>query len=112
MAFVERSRRRGGVERALQRFGLESLQRRRVDRLSMGQRQRVRLAMTFLHEPPLVLLDEPGTSLDEQGLELLDAALAEVATRGGAVLCCSPPNAPVLRADAAYLLEGGRFERS
>jgi hypothetical protein len=34
----------------------------------MGQRQRVRAAMAFLHDPQLVLLDEPGMSLDEPGV--------------------------------------------
>ena len=40
----------------------------------MGQRQRVRLAMAFLHRPRIVLLDEPHTSLDDDGLALLRGA--------------------------------------
>jgi ABC-type cobalamin/Fe3+-siderophores transport system ATPase subunit len=42
----------------------EQLRQRDHDGLSMGQRQRVRLAMTFIKEPDLVLLDEPRNSLD------------------------------------------------
>jgi ABC-type multidrug transport system ATPase subunit len=37
--------------------------------MSMGQRQRLRIAMTFLPEPEVVLLDEPLTSLDSEGVE-------------------------------------------
>jgi ABC-type multidrug transport system ATPase subunit len=66
------------------------LAERRVDRLSMGQRQRVRVAMAFLHDPQLVLLDEPGTSLDEPGLALLNAAVSRLLGRAGAAIWCEP----------------------
>ena len=51
VAFVPRRRRREAVDHALARFSIEGLASRRVDRLSLGQRQRVRLAMTFLMTP-------------------------------------------------------------
>jgi ABC-2 type transport system ATP-binding protein len=78
------------VERAIDQFELRELADRRVDRMSMGQRQRLRIAMTFLALPEVVLLDEPLTSLDEEGAALLQAAVAEVLARDGAVLWCSP----------------------
>jgi ABC-type multidrug transport system fused ATPase/permease subunit len=46
--------------------------------MSMGQRQRLRIAMTFLPRPEVVHLDEPLTSLDEEGTALLQAAVEEV----------------------------------
>jgi ABC-type multidrug transport system ATPase subunit len=108
LAFVPRHRRRELIEGTVARFELGELRGRRVDRLSMGQRQRVRLAMTFLHEPDLVLLDEPHTSLDEFGLALLEDAMAGVTSRGGAVLWCSPDaTALALPADERHLLSGG-----
>jgi ABC-type multidrug transport system ATPase subunit len=92
-------------------MGLEELLDRRVDRMSMGQRQRVRLAMTFLHEPDVVLLDEPHTSLDEEGLALLAQALEMHAADGGAALWCSPSLAlGELRNDSAQRLVNGRLE--
>jgi ABC-2 type transport system ATP-binding protein len=90
LALVPRRIRAGAVDRALARFALEDVAARRVDRISMGQRQRVRLATAFLHDPQVVLLDEPATSLDDEGVARLDAAVREVAARGGAVLCCAP----------------------
>ncbi len=86
IAFVPRERRPVAVEESLRRFSLLELARHRVDRLSMGQRQRVRLAMTFIKEPDLVLLDEPRNSLDSEGTAMLVAAVREVVERGGAVL--------------------------
>ena len=90
LAWIPPDRRRASVVDAVNRFGLASLARRRLDRISMGERQRVRLAMTFLHEPRLVLLDEPRTSLDAAGLELLAAAARDACAQGAAVLWCSP----------------------
>ena len=67
IAMVPRDRFRATIEHAIETFDLEELAERRVDRMSMGQRQRLRIAMTFLPEPEVVLLDEPLTSLDSEG---------------------------------------------
>lgn len=90
LALLSRQARREGVEQAIEDFQLHDLRRRRLDRMSMGQRQRVRLSMAFLHAPDLVLLDEPANSLDEPGLELLAAAAGRTLARGGAVIYCAP----------------------
>jgi ABC-2 type transport system ATP-binding protein len=104
---------RGAVERAIEAFELRELAGRRVDRLSMGQRQRVRIAMAFLHEPRLLLLDEPATSLDEAGRACLSAAVAERVAAGCSVLWCSPTGErPPLALDAAYALARGRLVAS
>lgn len=91
LTFVPRSRRKQEIERALDRFGLAELADRRSERLSQGQRQRVRLALTLVHEPRVLLLDEPRNSLDAEGLDMLSAAVDDVVARGGAVIWCSPP---------------------
>ncbi len=93
-------------DRALARFDLAALAGRRVDRMSTGQRQRLRLAIAFLASPRLVLLDEPLASLDGHGAELLAAALDDLCASGGAALWCSPQD------DAArleHLPQGGRW---
>jgi ABC-type multidrug transport system ATPase subunit len=107
---LPRAGRDEAVAGALERFALTELAGRRVDRLSTGQRQRVRLASAFIHRPRLVLLDEPRNSLDEEGLELLAAAVADHAAEGGAVLWCSPAvESGDLPCDAVYRLERGRL---
>jgi ABC-type multidrug transport system ATPase subunit len=75
LQFIQRNLRRERIEDAIARFDLGSFADRRVDRLSMGQRQRLRLGMAFLHQPAVVLLDEPGNSLDASGLAILEAAV-------------------------------------
>jgi ABC-type multidrug transport system ATPase subunit len=90
LAFVPRTERKAAIEESLDRFNLRELADRRVERMSMGQRQRVRLAMIFLHRPKMLLLDEALTSLDGQGAALLHAACTDVLEHGGAILACSP----------------------
>jgi heme ABC exporter ATP-binding subunit CcmA len=113
IAFVPRDERGEIVERTLQRFGLETLSTQRADRLSTGQRQRLRLALTFLHDPSLVLLDEPHTSLDPEGLGLLQEALSSFVANGGSAIWCAPAADEVqLPVDAAFVLEGGRVTQT
>jgi ABC-2 type transport system ATP-binding protein len=110
IALVDRGRVVGAVEEAIDSFSLRELAGRRVDRMSMGQRQRVRIAMTFLTEPEVVLLDEPLTSLDSEGAELLDRAIEELIGRGGALLWCSPEGERLDREfDTKLVLERGRL---
>ena len=112
LAYVPRERRAGTVAEAITTFGLEELAKRRVDRMSMGQRQRVRLAMALLHAPRLILLDEPRNSLDEEGYVILNQGITAAANRGAAVLWCSPRGEDrAVHTDASYSLEHGRLER-
>jgi ABC-2 type transport system ATP-binding protein len=98
------------IEEAIERFELSELAERRVDRMSMGQRQRLRIATTFLPRPEIVLLDEPLTSLDEEGTILLQSAIAELLARDGAVLWCSPSGEHLdLSFDSHWMLEHGRL---
>jgi ABC-type multidrug transport system ATPase subunit len=90
VSFVPRSIRAGAVEDVIGLFDLTDLQDRRSDRLSLGQRQRMRLAMTFVSKPDLVLLDEPRSSLDGEGGELLAGAIRRTADGHGAVLWVAP----------------------
>jgi ABC-2 type transport system ATP-binding protein len=112
LAYVPHGQRAELVARSLQRFELEEFAQRRVDRMSMGQRQRIRLAMAFLHEPRVLLLDEPRNSLDDDGYRLLGVQIERAAAGGAAVLWCSPRGEDrVLASDAGYTLEDGRLER-
>ena len=64
---VSRSR----VAEALDVVGLRHLEHRRVDQLSRGMQQRLAIARSILHEPRLLILDEPNTSLGSDAADVL-----------------------------------------
>lgn len=110
ISMIAREGFRESVDRTIEAFDLSELADRRVDRMSMGQRQRLRIAMTFLPEPEIVLLDEPLTSLDDEGAILLHDAVAAVLAREGAILWCSPSGERLeMTFDSRWLLEHGRL---
>ena len=109
IALIPPAGRAEAIVRAAARFELAELLDERADRLSTGQRQRARLAIAFLHDPDVVLLDEPHTSLDDNAMALLNGALAELAERGGAAIWCAPaPHQAGLEFDRGLRVEDGR----
>lgn len=66
---------RGRAVPTLAACGLHELAGRRVEQLSRGQQQRLALARAILHDPELLVLDEPDASLDAAGSRLLSGLL-------------------------------------
>ena len=62
----------------LERYGLWDARHERVSAYSRGMTQRLALCRVLLHEPELLVLDEPYSALDEAGAALLDEQLAEL----------------------------------
>ena len=71
--------RRERIGMLLERYGLWEARHERVAAYSRGMQQRLALCRTLLHDPELVLLDEPYSGLDREGTALLDAELEQLA---------------------------------
>jgi ABC-type multidrug transport system ATPase subunit len=70
--------RRERIGMLLERFGLWGARGQRAGSFSRGMLQRLALCRAFLHEPELLILDEPYNALDAAGVELLDRELADL----------------------------------
>ncbi|MBY0421849.1 MAG: ABC transporter ATP-binding protein [Parvularculaceae bacterium] len=71
---------------SLEVAGLDPQSRTPAGRLSGGQRQRVNIAAAVVHDPALVVLDEPTAALDRDGVDDVDQLLRRLARRGIAIL--------------------------
>jgi ABC-2 type transport system ATP-binding protein len=73
----------------LDRLGMAARTSERIERLSMGNQQRVQLAAALMHDPQLLVLDEPFSGLDPLGVDALAGAVLERAKDGVPVLLSS-----------------------
>lgn len=77
------------IEEALKTTGLEELRNRPVDGLSRGQKQRLALARLLMHDPPILLLDEPAAGLDPRARVELRDILRSLRNKGKAIIVSS-----------------------
>jgi heme exporter protein A len=83
--------RRERIGMLLERHGLWEVRNERVAAYSRGMTQRLALCRALLHEPELLVLDEPFTALDAEGAELLDRQLEDVAGEATVLLATHEP---------------------
>jgi ABC-2 type transport system ATP-binding protein len=101
-AFAERR------TRLLELTGLEPFRRRLADRLSGGMKQKLALACTLVHEPPLLVLDEPTTGVDPVSRREFWKLLAEFLSQGLTIVLATPYLDEAERCGRVALLSEGR----
>ncbi|MFB1048011.1 ABC transporter ATP-binding protein [Streptomyces chrestomyceticus] len=84
---VKASRQR--VDEVLEQIGLTDAQFRKIDTLSVGMRQRLSLGCALMGSPEILVLDEPASGLDPDGIRWLRTFLKDFADQGGTVLLSS-----------------------
>lgn len=98
------------AEARLQEWGLQDAPAQRVGALSGGMRQRLALAIALLSDPPVLLLDEPASSLDVKTKRDLNVHLEQLKANGKTLVLCSHQTADVWRlADRVLVLSHGHL---
>jgi ABC-2 type transport system ATP-binding protein len=106
---LAKARAQRATDRLMEAFGITALADRRIDSLSLGNAQRVQLASALVHDPVLVVLDEPFNGLDPLAAEQLAGLLRERVADGSTVLFSSHQLDTVERlCDTVVVLHDGR----
>jgi ABC-2 type transport system ATP-binding protein len=106
---IERGKRKRAIDLALRRCGLEDVCRRTIGQLSKGYRQRVGLAAALLHQPPVLILDEPTVGLDPAQIREFRALVRELAHTHTIVLSTHILPEVELTCDDVIMIARGRI---
>lgn len=71
---------------ALERVGLDSKDKRKYKKYSLGMKQRLGIAAAIMEKPELIVLDEPTNALDEDAVDLLESILIDEKQRGALII--------------------------
>ena len=97
---------------ALERVGLERVKDGMAREFSRGMRQRLAVARAFIHQPELLLLDEPFTSLDDRAINVLQSLLKDALSRGSTIVMSTHQIREAMElATNVALLERGKIVR-
>ncbi|MFN2236011.1 MAG: ABC transporter ATP-binding protein [Anaerolineales bacterium] len=77
------------VDRLLSMFGLNQDRHRRVAEYSKGMRQKLALARALIHNPPVLLLDEPTSAMDPESARLVRDSISELRSAERAIILCT-----------------------
>lgn len=103
----------GRLKQVLQMVGLYRRRRDLVREFSRGMQQRLAIARAILHDPQILLFDEPHTGLDQDASAMLDDLLSEIASGGRTVVMTSHDLSRAAKlADRVDILSRGVIARS
>ncbi|MCP3903155.1 MAG: ABC transporter ATP-binding protein [Planctomycetes bacterium] len=106
---VRRSKRRGAIDTVIRRCRLEDVRRRQIRHCSKGYRQRVGLAAAMLHDPPVLILDEPTAGLDPEQIREVRQLIRELAGRHTILLSTHILPEAELTCDDIMMIAAGRI---
>jgi ABC-2 type transport system ATP-binding protein len=70
-------------------FGLSEVAKKNIGQYSKGMRQKLALARTLIHEPPVLLLDEPTSAMDPESAQLVRNAIASLRSEKRTIIICT-----------------------
>lgn len=107
---LDPARRKRRAEELLEYFGLTYAAHRRSGEYSKGMRQKLALARALLHEPPVLLLDEPTSAMDPESAQLVRHEIARLRSSQRSVIICTHNLAEAeMLADQIAIIYKGRI---
>ncbi len=99
------------IREVMELVGLDPDSRLHVKKYSLGMRQRLGIAQAIMENPKLLVLDEPLSSLDEDGVQEVRGILLEIKERGATIILSSHNTEDInVLCDKVYRLQKGRLE--
>jgi len=86
---LEPHRRRKRTRYLFEYFGLDQVAQQTIGEYSKGMRQKLALARTLIHEPPVLLLDEPTSAMDPESARLVRDHIASLRSKKRAIIICT-----------------------
>jgi ABC-2 type transport system ATP-binding protein len=77
------------IQELLDRFGLGQVAKKRLGEFSKGMRQKLALVRAILHDPPVLLLDEPTSAMDPESSRLVRDSIKSLRSAGRTILLCT-----------------------
>lgn len=94
----------------LEQFGLQDAGTKRLGQYSKGMRQKLSLARALLHEPPVLLLDEPTSAMDPESSRMVRNAISGLRSKDRTIVLCTHNLAEAEElADQVAIIRGGRI---
>lgn len=96
----------------IKRFGLEPTSKKKYGEFSLGMRQRLSLAQTFMEQPELIVLDEPTNALDEKGIKEFHEIALEAKNDGATIIIASHSKEDIdILCDKIFCMENGKITK-
>jgi ABC-2 type transport system ATP-binding protein len=86
---MERSLRKQRVDEMMHNFGLDEDRHRKIGEYSKGMRQKLALARALIHDPPVLLLDEPTSAMDPESARLVRDSITALRSADRAIIICT-----------------------
>lgn len=99
------------VKEALLKVGLDSEDKRKYRKYSLGMKQKLGIACAFMEHPDIVIMDEPINAIDEKGVELVRNIMNELRKEGKIIIiACHDAEEMDLLADEIFVMEEGTIK--
>ena len=100
------------IGEVLAQFGLDPEDKKKVGKYSLGMKQKLALAMAFLEDPQILILDEPLSALDADSVEMAREQIVKERERGKLILLASHYAEDIqVLCDVVYKMDGGRCSK-